>query len=49
MIIGIDVRSLLTTPRTGVGEFTYELLSHVFQQDTEHTHILFSNAWKEAH
>ncbi len=46
MIIGIDARSLLTTPRTGVGEFTYELLSHLFQEESTHTYILFSNAWK---
>ena len=47
MIIGIDARSLHTVPRTGVGEFTYELLSHLFQQNTTHTYILFSNVWKD--
>ncbi len=47
MIIGIDARSLATTPRTGVGEFTYELLSHLLAQDTTHTYVLFSNAWKD--
>lgn len=45
MIIGIDARSLLTSPRTGVGEYTYELLSHIFQQDTPHRYILFANGY----
>lgn len=49
MNIGIDVRSLFTTPRTGVGEFTYEFLSNLFQQDKENTYILFSNAFKKNH
>ena len=46
MIIAIDARSLFTTPRTGVGEFTYGLLSHLFQNDTENRYLLFSNAFE---
>ena len=46
MIIGIDVRPLMTTPRTGVGEFTFELLSHLFVSHPEHQYILFANAFR---
>jgi len=46
MIIGIDARPLLSTPRTGVGEFTYELLFHLFQAHPEHQYILFANAFR---
>ncbi|OIO19767.1 MAG: hypothetical protein CO029_02925 [Candidatus Magasanikbacteria bacterium CG_4_9_14_0_2_um_filter_41_10] len=48
MIIGIDVRPLLTTPRTGVGEFTFELLSHLFAEHASHHYILFTNALHES-
>ncbi|PIR03449.1 MAG: hypothetical protein COV60_00210 [Candidatus Magasanikbacteria bacterium CG11_big_fil_rev_8_21_14_0_20_43_7] len=47
MIIGIDARPLLTIPKTGVGEFAYELLSHLFVQDTKNTYLLFANAFTE--
>lgn len=47
MIIGIDARCLFTTPRTGVGEFTFELLSHLFERETTHQFILFTNAFKK--
>lgn len=46
MIIGIDARPLQSSPRTGVGEFTYELLSHLFALQKDHQFILFSNAWR---
>mgnify|MGYP003963725625 CR=1 FL=1 len=46
MIVGIDARPLLTTPRTGVGEFTYELLSNLFKKNTGHQFILFANAFQ---
>jgi len=44
MNIGIDIRSLTTPYRTGVGEYTYGLLSALFALDTENTYILFYNA-----
>ncbi len=33
MNIGIDIRPLMTTPRTGVGEYTYELLNAILRID----------------
>ncbi len=47
MIIGIDARPLLTIPRTGVGEFTFELLSHLFARETTHQFFLFANAFQD--
>lgn len=44
MNIGIDVRSLTGGPRTGVGEYTAELVRAIVQKNTEHTYVLFSNA-----
>ncbi|MBT4941453.1 MAG: glycosyltransferase family 4 protein [Candidatus Magasanikbacteria bacterium] len=43
MVIGIDIRTLLERKKTGVGEYTYELLSAIFRQNTSHTYILFAN------
>ena len=39
--IGIDIRPLMTTVRTGVGEYTYELLNSVFDIDSENRYFLF--------
>ncbi len=46
MVIAIDARPMLTTPRTGVGEYTYELLSHLFALEKTHTYILFTNKFE---
>ena len=41
MNIGIDVRPLLSPVRTGVGEYTFELLNAIFQIDKENQYFLF--------
>lgn len=46
MTIGIDIRSLVSTPRTGVGEYTFGLLGALFALDAQNTYILFSNTAK---
>ena len=44
MNIGIDIRPLMSPVRTGVGEYTFELLNAIFNQDTEHQYFLFYNS-----
>lgn len=46
MNIGIDVRTLMTPFRTGVGEYTYELLKAVFSVSTEEEFFLLYNGQK---
>lgn len=46
MNIGVDVRSLLKKERSGVGEYTYELLGAIFDIDKENKYFLFYNSWK---
>ncbi len=46
MNIGIDIRPLMTKNKTGVGEYTYELLNAVFKLDTKNEYYLFYNAAK---
>jgi glycosyltransferase involved in cell wall biosynthesis len=46
MKIGIDIRCLIGGKRTGVEEYTLELLEHLFAQDGENEYVLFWNAWK---
>lgn len=48
MNIGIDVRSLDTDSRTGVGEYTYCLLDELFGLDNENDYFLFLNSFQEA-
>jgi len=48
MNIGIDVRSLLEKERSGVGEYTYQLLGAIFSLDKENQYHLFYNSWKAA-
>jgi glycosyltransferase involved in cell wall biosynthesis len=48
MNIGIDIRPLMSPIRTGVGEYTFELLNAIFHEDTEHQYFLFYNAHGEA-
>lgn len=43
MRIGIDIRTLAEDYRTGVGEFTTELLNALFALDTKNEYYLFAN------
>jgi glycosyltransferase involved in cell wall biosynthesis len=42
--IGVDIRNLMSPTRTGVGEYTYELLNAVFKIDKENQYYLFYNS-----
>jgi glycosyltransferase involved in cell wall biosynthesis len=44
MNIGVDLRCLQSSPRTGVGEYTFELLSAILEQDRTNRYFLFFNA-----
>ncbi len=48
MRIGIDVRCLAEGKRTGVEEYTLNLLSELFEHDRDNEYILFFNAWKRS-
>ncbi|KKW42966.1 MAG: Glycosyl transferase group 1 [Candidatus Magasanikbacteria bacterium GW2011_GWA2_56_11] len=45
MRLSIDTRSLLPRARTGVGEYTFELLSALFSRDQKNDYFLFSNSY----
>jgi len=47
MNIGVDVRSLLEKERSGVGEYTYQLLDAIFDINRENQYYLFYNSWKK--
>lgn len=47
MNIGVDVRSLLEKERSGVGEYTYQLLGAIFDIDKENQYFLFYNSFKD--
>lgn len=47
MNIGIDIRPLMTAPRTGVGEYTYELLDAIFKIDRHNRYFLLYNSWND--
>ncbi len=47
MDIGVDLRCLLSTHRTGVGEYAAELLSAIFNLDSENQYYLFYNSLSE--
>ena len=47
MKIGIDVRCLSEGRRTGVEEYTINLLKKVFKKDKRNSYILFLNSWKK--
>ena len=47
MNIGIDIRPLMESNRTGVGEYTFELLNALFQIDKENQYFLFYNSNKD--
>lgn len=46
MKIGIDIRCLIGGKRTGVEEYTLELLEHIFAADRENEYVLFWSAWR---
>lgn len=45
MNIGIDLRTIIESYRTGVGEFSVELLTAIFAADQTNHYYLFANAW----
>ena len=47
MNIGIDVRCLMNPIRTGVGEYTCELLNALFSIDRENQYFLFYNSYAD--
>ena len=47
MNIGVDIRCLMHEKRTGVGEYTFELLNAVFSFDKENQYFLFYNSNKD--
>lgn len=44
MNIGIDIRCLMEKEITGVGEYTYHLLRHLFEIDNKNNYYLFYNS-----
>ncbi|MEK7625183.1 MAG: glycosyltransferase family 1 protein [Patescibacteria group bacterium] len=48
MHIGVDLRSLLSPHRTGVGQYAAELLSAIFKIDSENQYYLFYNSLSKA-
>jgi len=48
MKIGVDIRCLQEGRRTGVEEYTLNLLSNVFKLDKKNEYVLFFNSWKES-
>jgi len=46
MRIGIDIRPLMTAQRTGVGEYSFELLSSIFKIDRDNQYFLYYNSGK---
>jgi glycosyltransferase involved in cell wall biosynthesis len=47
MNIVIDIRSLTDKKRTGVGEYSYELLDSLFDIDKENNYFLFYNSFSD--
>lgn len=47
MNIGIDIRPLMTKNRTGVGEYTFELLNALFKIDQTNKYWLFYNSYHD--
>lgn len=46
MKIGIDIRCLSGGRRTGVEEYSINLLDKIFKEDTQNDYVLFLNSWK---
>lgn len=49
MNLGVDVRSIMYGKYTGIGEYTYQLLDHLFAMDRQHQYSLFCNSQKPTH
>lgn len=47
MNIGVDIRSLMTKNKTGVGEYAFELLNAIFESDKTNHYYLFANSTKK--
>ena len=47
MNIGIDIRCLMEKNLTGVGEYTFNLLKHLFEIDNKNQYYLFYNSRKK--
>ncbi len=47
MRIGIDIRSLMSPIRSGVGEFTFQLLDALFAAEKQHQYFLFYNSYRD--
>ncbi len=47
MRIGIDIRPLMSPIRSGVGEFTFQLLDALFTTDKQHEYFLFYNSYRD--
>ncbi len=45
--IAIDIRPLLTTVRTGVAEYTFELVQALIRRDRGNRYLLWYNAWDD--
>ncbi len=48
MKIGIDIRCLSGGRRTGVEEYSINLLDKIFKEDKANSYVLFLNSWKTA-
>ena len=46
MRIGIDIRCLAEERRTGVEEYAFNLLQHIFEMDRKNEYVLFFNSFK---
>ncbi|NTW27415.1 MAG: glycosyltransferase family 4 protein [Candidatus Moranbacteria bacterium] len=49
MKIGIDIRCLTDGKRTGVEEYTMNLLENLFELDKKNQYILFLNSYRDSH
>jgi len=49
MKIGIDIRCLSDGKRTGVEEYTINLLENLFELDKKNQYILFANSYHDSH
>lgn len=48
MNIGIDIRSLMEPHRSGIGEYTCNLLKNIFEIDKKNSYFLFYNSLKKS-
>lgn len=49
MRIGIDIRCLTDGKRTGVEEYTINLLENIFELDKRNEYVLFINSYRDSH